>query len=194
MALAGTLCILANTVVGFANRSLRAQVSGLLGGAYTAAQMTYDLRRLPLKGLIRRIERTNRYVLTPDGIRVAVYTKLHNRLLSPLLAADGHQVLPSFARPCASSTGRSTTTSTTPAWGSLHEMNLPQLSRTRPPRKPRNVPPGSFLLRRGYDEAPHGAHRRARREQPALHGFPLAMRLRLGRSPHDVGMLSARQR
>jgi predicted MarR family transcription regulator len=66
-------------------------VSGLLGGGstYTAAQMTYDLRRLRLKGLIRRIERTNRYVLTPEGIRVAVfYTKLHNRLLGPLLAAD----------------------------------------------------------------------------------------------------------
>ena len=91
MALAGALCILLNTVVGFTNRSLRAQVSGLLGGGstYTAAQMTYDLRRLRLKGLIRRIERTNRYVLTPEGIRVAVfYTKLHNRLLGPLLAAD----------------------------------------------------------------------------------------------------------
>jgi hypothetical protein len=89
MALAGALCILLNAVVGFTNRSLRAQVSGLLGGAYTSAQMTYDLRRLRLKGLIRRIERTNRYVLTAEGIRVAVfYTKLHHRLLGPLLAAD----------------------------------------------------------------------------------------------------------
>jgi hypothetical protein len=77
MALAGALCILLNTVVGFTNRSLRAQVSALLGGAYTSAQMTYDLRRLRLKGLIHRIERTNRYVLTPEGIRVVVfYTKL----------------------------------------------------------------------------------------------------------------------
>ena len=47
--------------------------------------MTYDLRRLRLAGLIRRIEHTNRYVLTPDGIKFAVfYTKLHNRLLRPL--------------------------------------------------------------------------------------------------------------
>jgi hypothetical protein len=30
-----------------------------------AHQMTYDLRRLHLAGLIRRIEATNRYVLTP---------------------------------------------------------------------------------------------------------------------------------
>jgi hypothetical protein len=50
--------------------------------------MTYDLRRLRLTGLIRRIEHTNRYVLTPDGLRTAIfYTKLHNRLLRPLLAA-----------------------------------------------------------------------------------------------------------
>jgi hypothetical protein len=80
---------LLNAVVGFTNRSLRAQVSGLPGGAYSSAQMTYDLRRLRRKGLIRRIEHTNRYVLTGDGVRVAVfYTKLHHRLLGPLLAAD----------------------------------------------------------------------------------------------------------
>ena len=54
--------------------------------------MTYDLRRLRLAGLIRRIEHTNRYVLTPDGVKVVVfYTKLHNRLLRPLLAADQPQ-------------------------------------------------------------------------------------------------------
>jgi hypothetical protein len=46
--------------------------------------MTYELRRLRLVGLIRRIERTNTHVLTPDGTRIAVfYTKLHNRLLRP---------------------------------------------------------------------------------------------------------------
>jgi len=51
--------------------------------------MTYDLRRLRLAGLIRRIEHANRYALTPDGVKMAVfYTKLHNRLLRPLLAAD----------------------------------------------------------------------------------------------------------
>jgi len=40
-------------------------------------------------GLIVKIEHTNTYVLTPDGQRFAVfYTKVHNRLLHPLLAAD----------------------------------------------------------------------------------------------------------
>ena len=67
-------------------------MTGLLHATYTPGQMTYDLRRLRLTGLIRRIEHTNRYVLTPDGIKVAVfYTKLHNRLLRPLLAADQPQ-------------------------------------------------------------------------------------------------------
>jgi len=36
-----------NAVAGFTNRSLRAQVSALLGDPYTTTQMTYDLRRLP---------------------------------------------------------------------------------------------------------------------------------------------------
>ncbi|MGH3511941.1 MAG: hypothetical protein ACRDRB_06655 [Pseudonocardiaceae bacterium] len=50
--------------------------------------MSYDLRWFRLKGLITRLPRSNSYVLTPDGQRVAIfYTKLHNRLLRPLLAA-----------------------------------------------------------------------------------------------------------
>ena len=58
--------------------------------------MTYDLRRLRLAGLIRRLPRSNRYVLTADGIRIAVfYTKVYNRLLLTLTAADQ----PSTCRP-----------------------------------------------------------------------------------------------
>jgi hypothetical protein len=89
MALVGALCIALNSVAGFTNRSLRAQVAGLLATTYTSAQMTYDLRRLRRKGLICRQPRSNTYVLTPDGIRVAIfYTKVYNRLLRPLLTAD----------------------------------------------------------------------------------------------------------
>jgi hypothetical protein len=51
--------------------------------------MSYDLRRLRLHGLIERSPGTNYYALTSEGIRVAVfYTKLHGRLLRPLLEAD----------------------------------------------------------------------------------------------------------
>ena len=53
------------------------------------------MRRLRLTGLIHSIEHTNRYVLTPDGLKVAIfYTKLHNRLLRPFLAADQPQASP----------------------------------------------------------------------------------------------------
>ena len=89
MALAGALCLVVHAVTGFTNKSLRGQVAGLLGTDYSASQMSYDLRRLRLHGLIERIPHTNTYVATPEGIRVAVfYTKLHRRLLDPLLDAD----------------------------------------------------------------------------------------------------------
>jgi predicted MarR family transcription regulator len=51
--------------------------------------MSYDLTRLRRKGLIRRLPRTNTYVLTSDGTRFALFhTKVHDRLLVPLLAAN----------------------------------------------------------------------------------------------------------
>ncbi len=88
MALLGALCAGLNAL-GFTSRSLRAQVSRLLGAAYTTNQMSYDLGRLRLNGLITRLDGTNTYRITPDGQRVAIfYTKIHNRLLRPLLAAD----------------------------------------------------------------------------------------------------------
>ena len=91
MALAGSLCCVTHTVTGFTNKSLRGLVAGLLGRDYTANQMSYDLRRLRLHGLIQRIPGTNTYTTTPEGIRTAVfYTKLRDRLLGPLLNA-GHQ-------------------------------------------------------------------------------------------------------
>jgi hypothetical protein len=89
MALAGALCVALNTVVGFTNKSLRALVSQLLDGPYSTSQMTYDLRRLRLKGLVIRVQHTNTYTLSDDGIRFAVtYTKLGRRVLPPLLALD----------------------------------------------------------------------------------------------------------
>ncbi len=94
-ALAGALCNTLLTAAGITNKSLRALMAGLLNTPYRPGQMTYDLRRLRLAGLIRRIEHTNRYVLTPDGIAMAVfYTKLHNRLLRPLMAARQPQAPP----------------------------------------------------------------------------------------------------
>jgi hypothetical protein len=88
MALLGALCVCLNAV-SFTSRSLRAQVSALLDAAYTPNQMSYDLGRLRLNGVIERLEGSNTYRITPDGQRVAIfYTKIYNRLLRPLLAAN----------------------------------------------------------------------------------------------------------
>jgi hypothetical protein len=95
MALTGALCHTLLAATGFTNKHLRVLIAGLLGSDYRPNQMTYDLRRLRLNGLIRRIPRSNRYLLTDDGIRIAIfYTKIYNRLLVPLTAADQPQAPP----------------------------------------------------------------------------------------------------
>ena len=55
MALTGALCQTLLAATGFTNKSLRALITGLLGSDYRPGQMTYDLRRLRLAGLIRRL-------------------------------------------------------------------------------------------------------------------------------------------
>jgi hypothetical protein len=89
-ALAGALATTVYAATGITNRSLRALMPALLAAdTYTASQASYDLTRLRAKGLIQRLPGHNVYHLTPAGQRFAVfYTKLHNRLLRPLLAAD----------------------------------------------------------------------------------------------------------
>jgi Mn-dependent DtxR family transcriptional regulator len=68
------------------NRSLRALIAGLIPG-YTARQMTYDLRRLRRRGLIHRVPRSQRYQLTNEGRRLAVFfTRPYTRIVCPALA------------------------------------------------------------------------------------------------------------
>ena len=104
MALLGALCVWLNSL-GFTNRSLRAQVSQLLGvppEEYTRNQMSYDLARLRRKGLIVRRTGTNTYDLTGDGQRVAIfYTKVHDRILGPLIAANAPPADPRLRRALA---------------------------------------------------------------------------------------------
>jgi hypothetical protein len=102
MALAGALSLTLSGACGITNKSLRALTARLLGTPYSPSQMTYDLRRLRLNGLIRRVEHTHTYVLTPEGRRIAVfYTKLYNRLLRPLAAADQPQAPPALRQALA---------------------------------------------------------------------------------------------
>ena len=49
--------------------------------------MTYDLRRLRLKGMIFRPPRTNRYFVTPYGWKVArLFSRLETRVFRPAIA------------------------------------------------------------------------------------------------------------
>lgn len=91
MGLLAALLLFAHVPEGFRNRDLRQSMTHLVGsviGPYTAAQMTYDLRRLRLKGIIARIEGTHRYLLTTHGVRIAsLFTRLNARVLRPAWAA-----------------------------------------------------------------------------------------------------------
>ena len=88
MALCQALCAFTHLPRGFRNRDLRTQVDALLGRPSTTAQMTYDLRRLRLKGLIHRIRGTHRYTATTYSLRTAFFSsKLYLRILRPNWAA-----------------------------------------------------------------------------------------------------------
>ena len=53
----------------------------------TSGQITYDLRRLRIRGLIQRIPRSFRYQVTDAGLRQALFlTRLVNRMMLPGLA------------------------------------------------------------------------------------------------------------
>jgi hypothetical protein len=85
-ALLASLCSFSHLLEGVTNRSLRALVASYLPG-YSPRQMTYDLRRLRRNGFLVRIERSNRYRLTADGRRLAVFfAKTYTRVLTPSLA------------------------------------------------------------------------------------------------------------
>ena len=90
MALFVALALFQHLIDGFHNRDLRQHVIALLGvpsQQYTASQMTYDLRRLRLKGLIFRPPKTHRYFLTPHGWKIArLFTRLEARVFRPAFA------------------------------------------------------------------------------------------------------------
>jgi hypothetical protein len=94
-ALAGALANMLCAVTGITNKSLRALMTGMPGTAYSMNQASYDLARLCRNGLITRVPHRNLYTLTPDGLRFAIfYTKVHDRVLRPLMASDQPQAPP----------------------------------------------------------------------------------------------------
>jgi hypothetical protein len=97
MALLLCLCHFEHLFRGLTNRSLRELVADLIPH-YGARQATYDLRRLRRKGMIRRIARSNRYELTSEGRRTAIFfTKTYTRIVNPSLAQLDPHLPPEIA-------------------------------------------------------------------------------------------------
>jgi hypothetical protein len=90
MALLLALTLFRHLIDGFRNSDLRSLVADLLGvdtAQYTSNQMTYDLRRLRLKGLIYRPPGRNRYFVTPYGWKVERrFSRLDARAFRPAIA------------------------------------------------------------------------------------------------------------
>jgi hypothetical protein len=74
---------------GFRNRELRVHLARLRGhdaASCTQGQMTYQLRRLRLHGLIERQSGTHSYRTTDRGLRVALFfTRSYSRCLRPAM-------------------------------------------------------------------------------------------------------------
>ena len=89
-ALLGALAAFRLLPRGFTNRQLRERVAALLGTTleeWSPGRMTYDLRRLRLRGLIERIPRSRRYRVTDEGIRLALcFQRTYARVLRPSLS------------------------------------------------------------------------------------------------------------
>jgi hypothetical protein len=105
LALMQTLCLFGLNPTGFRHRDVRTHVTQLLGrapGQYTASQMTYDLRRLRVHGLIERIPSSHRYHISESGARVAVlYVRVYARGFRPaasLPASGTHRGSPAMER------------------------------------------------------------------------------------------------
>lgn len=90
MALFHVLLLFRLLPCGFRNKELREHLARLLGHdpeKYTQGQMTYQLRRLRLHGLIERQPATHSYRVTDRGLRIALFfTRSYARLVSPGIA------------------------------------------------------------------------------------------------------------
>ncbi len=97
MALFSALSGFAFCPEGFLNRTLRERVAALHDpgpSGYSPSRMSYDLRRLRLKGIVVRVRKSHRYVLTPLGRRIAIFmSKTFSRVVRPVL----HRLDPGLA-------------------------------------------------------------------------------------------------
>jgi hypothetical protein len=104
-ALLSAICVFRLLPRGFTHRDLRHHLAPQLAlrpENMTSGQITYDLRRLRLHGLIARIPHTHRYHVTDTGLRTALFlTRAHNRLLRTGLAEIHGPPVPTKLRAAA---------------------------------------------------------------------------------------------
>jgi hypothetical protein len=86
-------------VTGIANKSLRALMTGLLGGAtYSMNQASYDLARRPTNGLIT--PHPGHEPLSAHRRRAAVCDRLHQAVRPAAAPAACHQHHYRYEKPC----------------------------------------------------------------------------------------------
>jgi len=90
LAALGALALFYLHAVDFRNADLRLRLAQLLElpiDAISPGRMSYELRRLRLRGLIERIPKSHRYSVTPLGRRTALFlTRLYAHLFTPAMA------------------------------------------------------------------------------------------------------------
>ncbi len=100
MALFIALTLFWHLINGFRNADLRKHVADLLDMHYKPAMMSYDLRRLARKGIIHRVPKTNRYILTPYGFKVCrFFSRLDARVFRPAFGAMTSAEISPYPKP-----------------------------------------------------------------------------------------------
>ena len=78
-----------NLIGGFTNKELRKEIqikNGLTENQYPGTKMGYDLKRLLVKGLIKKKSGTYKYFLTELGIKICkILLLIKDKILNPII-------------------------------------------------------------------------------------------------------------
>lgn len=87
VAIFAALCDFKLLISGVTNKELRQLVENHLGKEYSTRQMSYDLRRLQRKGIVKRKQNTNKYEITEYGRQLIIFcTIIYQRVICKGLA------------------------------------------------------------------------------------------------------------
>jgi hypothetical protein len=89
---------LAPSPLGFTSADLARQVQAMTGSQsqYGARRAAYDIKKFRAKGIVRKIEKSRRYELAPEGLRaLTALLVLRDKVIRPLLAASSQPPPPS---------------------------------------------------------------------------------------------------